>query len=205
MLTFDAAPNYEDAGDSGTNNTYVVDVTATSGAGTRVMTATQTITVTVTDVGHGGAGQAGDADGVGGVGDQPEGELVGAVQRGSAHYALRRAAPDILAGGLVDGEECPVHRGGDREPVGEHVLRRAGAGDQRRGHGRLVGLGQRHDGRGGRRRQRGAGVRFLGGAPAWPRTTTAVVTVTGNGQPMRTTDVTGYEDYRRDGPERCSR
>ncbi len=49
-LTFDAAPNYEDADDSGTNNTYVVDVTATSGAGTRVMTATQTITVTVTDV-----------------------------------------------------------------------------------------------------------------------------------------------------------
>ena len=50
LLTFDAAPNYEDAQDQGTNNTYVVDVTATSGAGTRVMTATQTITVTVTDV-----------------------------------------------------------------------------------------------------------------------------------------------------------
>ena len=99
--------------------------------------------------GHGGAGQAGDADGVGGVGDQPEGELVGAVQRGSAHYELRRAAPDILAGGLVDGEERPVHRGGDREPIGQHLLRRAGAGDQRRGHRRVVGLGQRHDGRGG--------------------------------------------------------
>ena len=50
VLTFDAAPNYEDADDSGTNNTYVVEVTATSGAGTRVKTATQTITVTVTDV-----------------------------------------------------------------------------------------------------------------------------------------------------------
>ena len=49
-LTFDAAPNYEDANDSGTNNTYVVRSTATSGAGTRVKTATQTITVTVTDV-----------------------------------------------------------------------------------------------------------------------------------------------------------
>ena len=49
-LTFDAAPNYEDAKDQGSNNTYVVEVTATSGAGTRVMTATQTITVTVTDV-----------------------------------------------------------------------------------------------------------------------------------------------------------
>ena len=50
VLTFDAAPNYEDAEDQGTNNTYVVDVTATSGTGTREMTATQTITVTVTDV-----------------------------------------------------------------------------------------------------------------------------------------------------------
>ena len=50
LLTFDAAPNYEDAKDQGTNNTYVVDVTATSGTGTRVKTATQTITVTVTNV-----------------------------------------------------------------------------------------------------------------------------------------------------------
>ncbi len=49
-LTFDAAPNYEDAKDQGSNNTYVVDVTATSGTETRVKTATQTITVTVTDV-----------------------------------------------------------------------------------------------------------------------------------------------------------
>ena len=49
-LTFDAAPNYEDAEDQGNNNTYVVEVTATSGTGTRVMTADQTITVTVTDV-----------------------------------------------------------------------------------------------------------------------------------------------------------
>ncbi len=49
-LTFDAAPNYEDAKDQGTNNTYVVEVTATSGTGERVKTVTQTITVTVTDV-----------------------------------------------------------------------------------------------------------------------------------------------------------
>ena len=49
-LTFDAAPNYEDAEDQGTDNTYVVEVTATSGTGTREKTATQTITVTVTDV-----------------------------------------------------------------------------------------------------------------------------------------------------------
>ena len=49
-LTFDAAPNYEDAKDQGNNNTYVVEVEATSGAGEREKTATQTITVTVTDV-----------------------------------------------------------------------------------------------------------------------------------------------------------
>ena len=49
-LTFKSAPNFEDPQDSGTDNTYVVDVTATSGTGTREMTATQTITVTVTDV-----------------------------------------------------------------------------------------------------------------------------------------------------------
>ncbi len=50
VLTFDAAPNYEDAQDQGSNNQYVVVVTATSGAGEREKTATQTITVTVTDV-----------------------------------------------------------------------------------------------------------------------------------------------------------
>ena len=55
-LTFDAAPNYEDAEDQGTDNTYVVEVTATSGTGTRVKTATQTITVTVTDVDEGQSG-----------------------------------------------------------------------------------------------------------------------------------------------------
>ena len=59
VLTFDAAPNYEDAQDQGNNNTYVVDVTATSGMDTRVMTATQTITVTVTDVDTEAPGQPG--------------------------------------------------------------------------------------------------------------------------------------------------
>ena len=49
-LTFDAAPNFEDPKDSGTDNDYVVTVQATSGTGSRVKTATQTITVTVTDV-----------------------------------------------------------------------------------------------------------------------------------------------------------
>ena len=49
-LTFDAAPNFEDAKDQDTNNTYVVEVQATSGAGEREKTATQTITMTVTDI-----------------------------------------------------------------------------------------------------------------------------------------------------------
>ena len=113
VLTFDAAPNYEDAEDQGTNNTYVVDVTATSGTGTREMTADADDHGDGDRRGHGGAGQAGDADGVGGVGDQPEGELVGAVQRGSAHYGLRRAAPDGHSAGRTRATEKPrrhVHR-----------------------------------------------------------------------------------------------
>ena len=48
-LTFDDAPNYEDAQDQGNNNRYEVTVQASSGAAARVKTATQTITVTVTD------------------------------------------------------------------------------------------------------------------------------------------------------------
>ena len=49
-LTFQAAPNYEDPQDAGTDNAYVVVVRATSGTGARVKTADQTITVTVMDV-----------------------------------------------------------------------------------------------------------------------------------------------------------
>ena len=49
VLRFNDAPNFEDPEDSGTDNTYVVTVQATSGTGTRERTATQTITVTVTD------------------------------------------------------------------------------------------------------------------------------------------------------------
>ena len=49
QLWFKDPPNFEDPKDSGTDNTYVVTVQATSGTGTREMTATQTITVTVTD------------------------------------------------------------------------------------------------------------------------------------------------------------
>ena len=50
VLTFQAAPNYEDPQDANTDNAYVVVVRATSGTGARVKTADQTITVTVMDV-----------------------------------------------------------------------------------------------------------------------------------------------------------
>ena len=50
VLTFQAAPNFEIPTDTGMNNTYVVEVTATSGAVGRAMTAAQNITVTVTNV-----------------------------------------------------------------------------------------------------------------------------------------------------------
>ena len=49
-LTFKSAPNYEDPKDGDTNNTYVVDVEATGGTGSRAKTATQEVTITVTDV-----------------------------------------------------------------------------------------------------------------------------------------------------------
>ena len=49
VLTFQTAPNYEDARDADNGNTYEVEVQATSGTGDRMKTATQTITVTVTD------------------------------------------------------------------------------------------------------------------------------------------------------------
>ena len=58
VLTFKAAPNYEeptdalstDPSNAAENNVYIVVVTATGGTGTRAMNVSQTITVTVTDV-----------------------------------------------------------------------------------------------------------------------------------------------------------
>ena len=57
MLTFKTAPNFEaptdaastDPANDAENNEYIVEVTATGGAGSRELTADQTITVTVTD------------------------------------------------------------------------------------------------------------------------------------------------------------
>ena len=69
VLTFKSAPNFEDALDQGTDNDYVVEVTATSGAGTRVMTADQTITVTVTNADEGQSGTVTIGDTMPMVGD----------------------------------------------------------------------------------------------------------------------------------------
>ena len=90
------------------------------------------------------------ADGVRGVGHEPERALVGAGQPWSGDHRLRPPPPDGLAGGELDGghgHDEHGHHGDDRGPGGRHVLRRAGAGDQRRGHGRVVGLGHGFDGR----------------------------------------------------------
>ena len=48
-LTFKEAPDFENPTDSGSNNTYIVEVTVTGGTGGRALTVAQTITVTVTD------------------------------------------------------------------------------------------------------------------------------------------------------------
>ena len=48
-LKFKTAPDYESPADTGGDNEYVVEVTATGGTDARALTASQTITVTVTD------------------------------------------------------------------------------------------------------------------------------------------------------------
>ena len=102
------------------------------------------------------AGQAGRADGDGRVGVEPDGELVGTDQRRSGHHRLRRAVPGRHQRELERRQpRRHRHHGDAHGPVGEHVVSGAGAGHQRRGHRRVVGRGQRHDGR-----QRGAGVQL---------------------------------------------
>ena len=61
-LSFTTAPDFENPGDAGANNEYVVTVRATSGAGGRAKTSTQTIMVTVTDVVEGPALSPYDVD-----------------------------------------------------------------------------------------------------------------------------------------------
>ena len=134
-LTFDDAPNFEDAQDQGTNNTYVVEVEATSGTGTREKTATQTITVTVTD--------EDEAPG------KPAAPDVAAASVSS--LTVNWSAPDN-GGPAIDDYDVQYragtsgswsgrrprrhrHHGDAVESVGEHVLPGAGAGHQRRGQG----------------------------------------------------------------------
>ena len=136
-LAFNTAPNYEDPTDADGNNTYVVDVRATSGAGTRTKTTDQTITVTVTDAERRGAGRSGRAEGVGGVGGQRDRDLGGALQRRTGDQGLRLPVPGEGPGGLVGrGDGHADHRveRDDRWACRKHRIRRPGAGDQRRGH-----------------------------------------------------------------------
>ena len=154
-LTFTAAPNFEAPTDADRGNDYVVVVRATSGTGERKKTADQPITVTVTDV-------AGEAPGVPDAPTVVPATSVTSVtvtwtaplERGAADHELRPAVPRRQQRGLhhLDGGRDRDKRD-DHGARGEHGVRGAGAGHQRRGHGRLVRVGERHDGR-----ERGAAV-----------------------------------------------
>ena len=69
-LTFATAPDFEDAQDQGSDNTYVVEVTATSGTGTREETSTQTVAVRVTNADEGQSGTVTIDDTAPTVGDE---------------------------------------------------------------------------------------------------------------------------------------
>ena len=161
VLAFATPPNYEAATDADGNNAYVVVVRATSGADAREKTADQTITVTVTDV-------DGEAPGVPAT---PTVSSAGATsvtvswvrarEHRAADHGLRLPVPGKDDGGGVDGGDGDHDHGSERDDhvaCGEHRVRGAGAGEERRGHERLVRIGQRHDGR-----ERGADVHLGGG------------------------------------------
>ena len=160
-LAFTSAPNFEAAADADTDNDYVVVVRATSGTGAREKTADQTITVTVTD-------EAGEAPGA------PATPSVSSASVTSVNVSW--AAPSNAGPPITDYDyryRVKTPRGPWTEvtttPIpglsatitglaGEHGVRGAGAGDERRGHGRLVRPpGQRFDGR-----ERGAVVHVVG-------------------------------------------
>ena len=162
VLTFTSAPNFEAAADADTDNDYVVVVRATSGTGAREKTADQTITVTVTD-------EAGEAPGAPAT---PSVSTASATSLNVSWAAPSNAGPPITelrpTGTALatagDWTEVTTHADGtalerdDHGAGGEHGVRGAGAGDQRRGHGRLVRPpGQRRDGR-----ERGAVVHLAG-------------------------------------------
>ena len=105
------------------------------------------------------AGRPGRADGVVGVGEQRDGGLGRARERRAADHGLRLPVPGEVDAGMDGGDEHDDHgvERDDHGARGGHGVRGAGAGDQRRGHERLVRLGQRLDGR-----ERGAGVHLVG-------------------------------------------
>ena len=110
--------------------------------------------------GRRGAGRPGRADGVGGVGEQPDGGLGRARERRAADHGLRLPVPGEVDGSGMDGGDEHDEHGVERDDHGArggHGVRGAGAGDQRRGHERLVRPGQRLDGR-----ERGAAVHVAG-------------------------------------------
>ena len=87
VLSFTAAPNYEDPKDADTDGGYVVEVQATSGTGARVKTATQTITVAVTDV----------------DGERPAAPLAPSVSPASASsLSVSWSAPDNAGPAITD-------------------------------------------------------------------------------------------------------
>ena len=100
--------------------------------------------------GRRGAGRAGRAEGVVGLGDEPERFLDRACERRSGDRGLRLPLPGGVAAGFVDGGDDDDDHGArrdDRSARGGHGVRRAGAGDEWRGYERLVRFGQRLDGR----------------------------------------------------------
>ena len=162
VLTFVSAPNFEAAADADTDNDYVVVVRATSGTGAREKTADQTITVTVTDV-------DGEAPGA------PATPSVSSASGSSLSVswdAPSNAGPPITdydyqyrvkspPGSWTTPPDPPFNVSNLLTELRttitgleeEHRVRGAGAGDERRGHGRLVGApGQRLDGTPTRRR-----------------------------------------------------
>ena len=89
VLTFQAAPDYEDPQDADTDNAYEVTVQATGGTEGRVLTATQTITVTVMNV----AEQP----------DTPAKPTVTAVSGATDSLAVTWSEPDLNGGPAITG------------------------------------------------------------------------------------------------------
>ena len=161
VLTFTSAPNFEDATDDDASNTYEVVVRATSGTGERAEDGGPDDHGDGDGRGRRSAGRSGHADGVVGLGEQCDGDLGRARERRAADHGLRLPVPGEDAAGVVDGGDEHDDHGAPRDDHrarGGHGVRGAGAGDQRRGHERLVRPpGQRFDGR-----ECGAGVHHAG-------------------------------------------